>query len=89
MQILRALEPVARGLYTGSLGYLGFDGTSDLNIAIRTIVIQHNRLSFHVGAGIVADSDPEREYQETLAKAAALLSALDAQGESLSNVIGR
>ncbi len=76
MQILRAVEPVARGLYTGSLGYLGFDGTMDLNIAIRTMVVDAGQLSFHVGAGIVADSDPEREYRETLAKAAALVSAL-------------
>ena len=78
MEILRQLEPVARGLYTGSLGYLGFDGTLDLNIAIRTMVIEQGRVSFHVGAGIVADSDPEREYHETLAKAEALLSALRA-----------
>ena len=76
MQIIRELEPVARGLYTGSLGYIGFDGTMDLNIAIRTMVIQGERLSFHVGAGIVADSDPEREYHETLAKAGALVRAL-------------
>jgi aminodeoxychorismate synthase component I len=78
MQILRELEPVARGLYTGSLGWLGFDGTMDLNIAIRTMVLRGPRLSFHVGAGIVADSDPEREYQETLAKAGALTAALQA-----------
>ncbi len=76
MEILRELEPVARGLYTGSLGYLGFDGTMDLNIAIRTMVIQGRQLSFHVGAGIVADSDPTREYHETLAKAGALMEAL-------------
>ena len=76
MQILRELEPVARGLYTGSLGVLGFDGTMDLNIAIRTMVVQERRLSFHVGAGIVADSDPEREYHETMAKAGALIDAL-------------
>ena len=76
MQILRELEPVARGLYTGSLGYLGFDGTMDLNIAIRTMAIQGSHLSFHVGAGIVADSDPTREYHETLAKAGALVEAL-------------
>ena len=81
MQLLRALEPVARGLYTGSLGYLGFDGTMDLNIAIRTMVIQGAQLSFHVGAGIVADSDPTREYHETLAKAGALMSALDSLDE--------
>ncbi len=81
MQILRELEPVARGLYTGSLGYLGFDGTMDLNIAIRTMVIQGQQLSFHVGAGIVADSLPEREYHETLAKAQALIQALQGSGE--------
>jgi anthranilate/para-aminobenzoate synthase component I len=85
MQIIRRLEPVARGLYTGSLGYLGFDGTMDLNIAIRTMVIQDGRLSFHVGAGIVADSDPEREYHETLAKAGALVDALQAAGEPQLN----
>ena len=78
MQILRELEPTARGLYTGSLGVLGFDGTMDLNIAIRTMVVQDGRLSFHVGAGIVADSDPEREYHETMAKAGALIDALRA-----------
>ncbi|MBI3322032.1 MAG: anthranilate synthase component I family protein [Candidatus Omnitrophica bacterium] len=89
MQILRELEPVARGLYTGSLGYLGFDGTMDLNIAIRTMVIQGRRLSFHVGAGIVADSDPEREYRETLAKAAALLGALNAVSLQPSDANGR
>jgi len=81
MQILRELEPVARGLYTGSLGYLGFDGTMDLNIAIRTLVLQGKRLSFHVGAGIVADSDPGREYHETLAKAGALVAAIRVAGE--------
>lgn len=78
MQLLRQLEPVARGLYTGSLGWLGFDGTMDLNIAIRTMVLRGGQLSFHAGAGIVADSDPAREYDETLAKAAALISALRA-----------
>jgi len=80
MEILRELEPVARGLYTGSLGYLAFDGTMDLNIAIRTMVIQGSRLSFHVGAGIVADSEPTREYHETLAKAGALTEALERAG---------
>ena len=78
MELLRELEPVPRGLYTGSLGYLGFDGTMDLNIAICTMVVQGGGLSFHVGAGIVADSDPRREFQETLAKAGALVSALRA-----------
>ncbi|MBI1991746.1 MAG: anthranilate synthase component I family protein [Candidatus Omnitrophica bacterium] len=81
MEILRELEGVARGLYTGSLGYLAFDGTMDLNIVIRTMVIQGRRCSFHVGAGIVADSDPEREYHETLAKAGALMGALHEAAE--------
>jgi anthranilate/para-aminobenzoate synthase component I len=80
MEILRELEPVARGLYTGSLGYLAFDGTMDLNIAIRTMVIRGERLSFHVGAGIVADSEPAREYHETLAKARALVAAMERAG---------
>ena len=86
MEILRALEPVSRGLYTGSLGCLGFDGTLDLNIAIRTMVIERGRLSFHVGAGIVADSDPGREYHETLAKAGALMEALRAQAFAVGEV---
>ena len=88
MQILRTLEPVPRGLYTGSLGTLGFDGTLDLNIAIRTMLIQGEQLTFHVGAGIVADSDPEREYHETLAKAQALMIALQSVQASGSGVGG-
>ncbi len=82
MEIVHQLEPVARGLYTGSLGLIGFDGTLDLNIAIRTMVIANNQLSFHVGAGIVADSKPAREYEETLAKAAALMAAIEKTQES-------
>ena len=81
MEILREVESVPRGLYTGSVGTLGFDGTLDLNIAIRTMVLDGPRLSFHVGAGIVADSAPEREYHETLAKAGALMAALEACSE--------
>ena len=77
MEIIRDLEPVPRGFYTGSCGYLGFDGTVDLNILIRTVILAQGRATFHVGAGIVADSSPEREYHETLAKAAALLKALE------------
>ena len=76
MEILRELEPVARGLYTGSIGWLGFDGDLDLNIAIRTMVMREGWMSFHVGAGIVADSDPELEYHETLAKAEAMVQAV-------------
>lgn len=78
MEMLAGLEPVRRGLYTGTLGYLSFSGDLDLNIAIRTIVQQGTQLSFHVGAGIVADSVPAREYEETLAKGQALMAALGA-----------
>jgi anthranilate synthase component 1 len=78
MELIHELEPEGRGAYTGSCGYLGFDGSMDLNILIRTIVLQGSEWSFHVGAGIVADSQPDREYQETLAKAEALRVALEA-----------
>jgi anthranilate/para-aminobenzoate synthase component I len=72
MQILDALEPVPRGFYTGSLFYLTPDGRLDANILIRSGVVRDGRLTFHAGGGIVADSDPEREYEETLHKAAGL-----------------
>ena len=87
MEIIHALEPVGRGWYTGSCGWLGFDGSLDLNILIRTITLADGRLSFHAGAGIVADSDPSREYQETLAKAEALLEALGAMPEAADAVV--
>ncbi len=77
MELLSAIEPVGRGLYTGSMGFLGCDGSMDLNIAIRTMVLQEDCLTFYAGAGIVADSKPSLEYQETLAKAEALRSAID------------
>jgi len=76
MEIINELEPVRRGPYTGSIGYLSLSGDLDLNIIIRTLVIAGDQASLHVGAGIVADSDPVREYQETLFKAEALLKAL-------------
>ena len=76
MQIIDELEPVERGIYTGSIGWIGFNGDTMLNIAIRTLVLQKNRGWLQVGAGIVADSDPAREYEETLAKGEALLEAL-------------
>lgn len=74
-EIIAELETGPRGIYTGSLGYIGFNGESRLNIAIRTVVIKDNVASFHVGAGIVADSIPENEWQETLDKAAGILTA--------------
>ncbi len=77
MEIIDELEPVARGPYTGSIGYISNAGDMDLNIIIRTFVIKDSRAHLQVGAGIVADSDPEREYHETLQKAEALKKALE------------
>jgi len=77
MEIIDELEPVARGPYTGSLGYIGFNGTMDLNIIIRTFVIKNGIAYVQAGAGIVADSQPEREYLETLKKAEALIRTLE------------
>ncbi|HEX4618223.1 MAG TPA: aminodeoxychorismate synthase component I [Steroidobacteraceae bacterium] len=77
MQIIAELEGVGRGAYTGSLGYLGRDGQLDLNILIRTMTLAGAALGFRAGAGIVADSDPERELEETRAKARGLLRALE------------
>ncbi len=75
LEIIAELEPHSRGLYTGAIGYFGYNGESQFNIAIRTAVFEKGKASFHVGAGIVADSVPEREWQETLDKAAGLLQA--------------
>jgi len=76
MQIIAELEPTARGAYCGSIGFIGFDGAMDTNILIRTFTAGRGWLQFPVGGGIVADSVPEREYEETLHKAAGLLRAL-------------
>jgi len=77
MEIIDELEPAARGPYTGSIGYISNAGDMDLNIIIRTFVIKDGRAYMQVGAGIVADSDPEREYFETMQKAEALKKALE------------
>ena len=77
MEIIAELEGRARGFYTGAMGYLGHDGNLDLNILIRTMVTQHDRLSLAAGSGIVADSVPERELEETRAKAKGMLLALE------------
>jgi anthranilate/para-aminobenzoate synthase component I len=76
MEIIDELEPVRRGPYTGSIGYISFSGNMDLNIIIRTFVIKDEMAYVQVGAGIVADSDPEMEYYETLKKAEALIMTL-------------
>jgi para-aminobenzoate synthetase component 1 len=76
MQIIDGIEPVARGPYTGAVGLIGFDGSADLNVAIRTFVVRGDEVCFGVGGGIVADSDPGAEYAESLAKARGMLEAL-------------
>jgi para-aminobenzoate synthetase component 1 len=78
MEIIEELEPVRRGVYTGALGYIGWDGGMDLSVAIRTLVAQDGGAHYGVGGGIVADSVPAAEYQETLDKARGLERALDA-----------
>jgi para-aminobenzoate synthetase component 1 len=76
MEIIDELEPVTRGPYTGALGYLGFNRESQLSIIIRTAIVKGGRVYFHAGAGVVADSNPEAEYEETLAKARGFIGAL-------------
>ncbi|NSW89571.1 MAG: aminodeoxychorismate synthase component I [Firmicutes bacterium] len=77
MEIIDELEPTQRNVYTGSIGYIGLNGDIDLNIVIRTIICKDNKSYFQVGGGIVWDSDPELEYEETLHKAKALIEALN------------
>ena len=81
MQIIDELEPTARSVYTGAVGYFGLDGTCDLNIAIRTVLLAGGVAHVQVGGGIVADSDPEAEFQETLDKGRAVFSALGCEVE--------
>ncbi|MTW19513.1 aminodeoxychorismate synthase component I [Allochromatium palmeri] len=76
MEIIEELEPHRRGVYCGAIGYLGFDGAMDTNIAIRTLIHSEGVVRFWAGGGIVADSDPESEYRETYDKAAPLLDLL-------------
>ncbi|MBL8487792.1 MAG: anthranilate synthase component I [Rhodocyclaceae bacterium] len=77
MEIIDELEPTKRGVYAGAVGYLGFNGDMDLAIAIRTAVLKGGRIFVQAGAGIVADSDPDAEWQETLSKARAQLRAAE------------
>ena len=76
MQIIDELEPVRRGPYCGAIGYLAADGSMEFNIAIRTMIVKEGRVHIPVGGGIVADSDPAAEYEETLVKARAMFAAL-------------
>ncbi len=77
MQIISELEPERRGIYAGAIGYFSFNGNLDTCIVIRTILMRGQKAIIHAGAGIVADSDPELEYQETLNKARAMLKAIE------------
>jgi anthranilate synthase component 1 len=77
MEIIEELEPVRRGVYGGSVLYADHAGNLDSCIAIRTMVLHRNRAYVQAGAGIVADSDPEKEYQECMNKASALLRAAE------------
>jgi para-aminobenzoate synthetase component I len=76
MEIIAELEPTRRGVYCGSIGYLSATGAMDTSIVIRTFVLRGDELYFQAGGGIVADSDPELEYRETLDKAAGLIATL-------------
>ena len=76
MEIIDELEPTARSVYTGGIGYLGLHGNHDINVAIRTMIISGGRVYFQVGGGIVADSEPEAEFQETLDKGKAMFAAI-------------
>jgi len=76
MEIIDELEPVKRGVYSGAVGYLGWGGNMDTAIAIRTAVIQKNKLHIQAGAGIVADSIPRSEWDETMNKARAIFRAV-------------
>jgi aminodeoxychorismate synthase component I len=77
MEIIRELERAPRGVYCGAIGWLGYNGESSLSIAIRTLVRTGNELVYQVGSGIVADSDPNKEYEETLHKAAGIRLAIE------------
>jgi anthranilate synthase component 1 len=76
LEVIRELEPIKRNVYAGSIGYLGWHGDADTAIAIRTAVIQDGKLHVQAGAGIVYDSDPEKEWEETMSKGRALFRAV-------------
>lgn len=84
MEIIEELEPNCRGLYCGSIGYIGFDGNMDTNIVIRTAVYSHDEIRFYAGGGIVADSELDKEYRETLDKASSMLALIAHFGGDIS-----
>jgi anthranilate/para-aminobenzoate synthase component I len=83
MQVIDELEPVRRGPYCGAIGWIGADGSMEFNVAIRTMVVTDGLVHVPVGGGIVADSDPAAEYEETLVKATAMLAALGVSADDL------
>jgi anthranilate synthase component 1 len=83
MEIIEEMEATGRGLYAGTAGYFGVNGDMDQAITIRTLVFNGDEYSFQAGAGIVADSQPVKEYKEVLAKSAVLRNALEIAGEGL------
>jgi para-aminobenzoate synthetase component 1 len=84
MEIIAELEPTTRGPYCGAIGYLGFDGAMDTSIAIRTMAVKGDRVTFQAGGGITAESDPSAEYAETLTKAGAMSRALSAEAPAVA-----
>lgn len=85
MEIIEELEPNRRGLYCGAIGYIGFDGNMDTNIAIRTAIYSHGEIRFYAGGGVVADSELVKEYRETWDKASSMIELLKAFGCDVSN----
>ena len=88
MQIIDELEPVARGIYTGTHGYIGFNQRSQFSITIRTAICAKNYIWYQSGAGIVADSEPQAEYEETIVKAVAFFKAVEIAGQKKKLVLG-
>ena len=86
MEIIDETEPTARGVYTGSIGFIGIDGSACLNIAIRTIIIKDKKAYAQAGGGIVADSDPQAEWAETIVKARALLAGINSVRRAADSV---
>ena len=86
MEIIDELEPVKRGIYGGAMGYLGWNGNMDMAIAIRTAVIKNDRLFVQAGAGVVADSVPRMEWEETINKARAIFRAVELAEKGLQDI---
>ncbi|GLR91656.1 hypothetical protein GCM10007857_83740 [Bradyrhizobium iriomotense] len=84
MEIITEIEGVTREVYCGSIGFIGFNGRMDTNIAIRTVTIENGRAVFHAGSGITAMSNAEAEYEETLAKAQRIFDAFGAVTSGVS-----